>query len=79
MLNYRNKSFAGLYALTAYLQFGSLVLSQVTRLFVGWFGKSQIMQPFTIWDIIMLIISSVVVAQAGSLPRVEQLIEETLD
>jgi len=79
VLNYRNKSFAGLYALTAYLQFGSLVLSQITRLFVGWFGKSQIMQPFTIWDIVMMVITSVVVFQAGTFSRVEQVVEETLD
>ena len=78
-LNQRNKSFAGLYALTAYLQFSSLVLSQVTRIFVRWFGRSQVMQPFTIWDIVMLVVSGVTVIQARTLPKVEQIVEETLD
>ena len=78
-LNQRNKSFAGLYALTAHLQFSSLVLSQVTRIFVRWFGRSQVMQPFTIWDVVMLVVSGVTVVQARTLPKVDQVVEETLD
>ena len=37
------------------------------------------MQPFTIWDIVMMAITSVVVFQAGTFSRVEQVVEETLD
>jgi hypothetical protein len=78
-LNQRNKSFAGSYALTAYFQFGSLVFSQVTKVFVRWFGRSHLMQPFLVWDVVTLVVAGVMAIQAGLLPRVEQRVEETLD
>jgi hypothetical protein len=37
------------------------------------------MQPFTVWDIIMLVVAGVTVVQARTLPKVEQVVEETLD
>ena len=37
------------------------------------------MQPYTVWDVVMLLILGVTVVQAWMLPKVEQLVEETLD
>lgn len=37
------------------------------------------MQPFTVWDIVMLVVSGATVVQARTLPKVEQVVEETLD
>jgi len=37
------------------------------------------MQPYTVWDVVMLLILGVTVVQAWMLPEVEQLVEETLD
>lgn len=37
------------------------------------------MQPLMIWDIVMLVVSGVMAGQAWMLPKVEQVVEETLD
>jgi uncharacterized membrane protein YcaP (DUF421 family) len=56
-----------------------MVLSEVTKIFVRWFGRSRMMQPFTIWDVVILLVLGVMAVQAWMLPKVEQVVEETLD
>lgn len=71
-LNHRSKTFAGSYGITAYLLFGSIVLSHVSSLFSRWLGRSQVMQPFTMWDVMTIVVQGVLVVQARKLPRVVQ-------
>ncbi|WRT67365.1 uncharacterized protein IL334_004336 [Kwoniella shivajii] len=78
-LNHRNKTFAGSYGITAYLLFASLLLSHITKVFVRWFGRAQLMQPLTVWDIITVLVSAVLVVQARLLPKVAQSVNETSD
>jgi hypothetical protein len=78
-LNYRHRTFAGSYALTAYLMFASLFCSHITKILVRWFGRSQLMQPLGVWDVVTLLVEGVVPLQAWRLPRVEQTVNEALD
>lgn len=73
-LNYRQKTFAGNYALTAQLLFASQFLSHLTQIFVNWFGRPQLMQPFTLWDVIVLAVMAVSAVQGLLLPRVDQVV-----
>ncbi|KAM0756010.1 hypothetical protein T439DRAFT_376272 [Meredithblackwellia eburnea MCA 4105] len=73
-LNYRMKTFGGSYGIVAYLSFGSLLCFHMANLFVLWFGKPLVMQPFTLWDVLTLFVSGIVVLQARTLPRVDQTI-----
>jgi hypothetical protein len=74
VLNHRRKTFAGSYALTAQLLFFSQLLSHVTQIFVNWFGRPQLMQPFTTWDVITLMVMGISALQGLLLPKVDQVI-----
>jgi hypothetical protein len=78
-LNFRSKTFGGSYNVVAYLLFGSLLLSHITKIFIGWFGRAQVMQPFTAWDVFSLIVSAGLAGQAATLPAVRQDVSEALD
>ena len=79
MLNHRQKTFAGSYAVTARLLFGSLLLSHLSALGVRFFGRPQLMTPFTFWDVITLVISAIYTLQASIFPPVDQVSDEPSD
>ncbi|WWC90909.1 uncharacterized protein L201_005847 [Kwoniella dendrophila CBS 6074] len=79
ILNYRQKSFAGSHIITSYLLFTSLFLSHLTKIFTGWFGKPQLIQPFSVWDLISLIISAGIVVQAILYKSVNQVEDDLVD
>ncbi|WWC62013.1 uncharacterized protein I303_104600 [Kwoniella dejecticola CBS 10117] len=78
-LNYRHKTFGGSHKITTYLLFGSLFLSHLTKIFVRYFGRPQLMQPLTTWDLVTLVASATMVFQAVRLPVVGQAENENVD
>ncbi|WWC70034.1 uncharacterized protein I206_103978 [Kwoniella pini CBS 10737] len=78
-LNYRQGTFAGSHKITIYFLFISSFLSHSTKIFVFYFGRPQLMQPFTTWDLITLLVSGGMVYQAVRLPVVNQTEIDSID
>jgi hypothetical protein len=72
VLNHRHQTFAGSYKATAYILLISQILSHLSKILVVWFGKSRLMEPFTIWDLVKLFFMASMGIQAYMLPQVEQ-------
>jgi hypothetical protein len=56
-------------ASTAQLLFASQLLLHLTQIFTDWLGQPQLMQPFTLWNVIRLVVMSVSTLQGFCLPK----------
>lgn len=72
LLNYRRKTFAGSLKTNAYILVLLDILASVPTAFHGLLGRSELMNPLTVWDVAALLLHGWKAYQAFVYPRVPQ-------